>query len=211
MPCAAAMAVPYCSKADICAAKWRWMCCAMTMVSSNVKRRSFPASARMAPAAPIPRQSPPASPRVRRCARRWRRGRNTSRVRSRRASGGAAANRAWMRSTIFNMRSKLLFLTALAGVAGADPPPLAQQEMQQILRALQTQFSQPDAVGYEALNRAAITGLLQQNPQTIQLVTVPASPAPAAPVKTESLTPRIACLRPGALGKDDVSALRDAL
>lgn len=110
------------------------------------------------------------------------------------------------------MRSKIAVLTFLCSAARAETPPLDQAEMQQVLRALQSQFSQPDAVGFEALNRAAIAGLLQQNPQTMQLVTVPAAPAAAtAPVKAESLTPRIACVRPGALRKEDATAVREAL
>jgi hypothetical protein len=109
------------------------------------------------------------------------------------------------------MQSKLILLAALAQIAGADIPPLEQQEMQKILRTLQTQFAQPDAVGFEALNRAAITGLVRQNPNTIQMVTVPASAPAATPVKSELLTPRIACVRPGALGKEEIAVLREAL
>jgi len=114
--------------------------------------------------------------------------------------------------TIFSMQSKPVIFGLLTSIlCCADTPPLAQPEMQQILRALQTQFSQPEAVGYEALNRAAIAGLLQSNPQTIQLVSVPATVTPATPLKTESLTPRIACLRPGTVGREDVAPMREAL
>ena len=115
-----------------------------------------------------------------------------------------------MRSIISAMRSKLLFF-GLAAAAHADTPPLTQPEMQQILRTLQTHSSQRDAVSYESLNRAAIAGLLRENPQTMQLVTVSAAPSPALPPVVESLTPRIACLRPHAFRAEDVAALSAAL
>ena len=108
------------------------------------------------------------------------------------------------------MRRPLLILFA-AHTAAADPPPLTQPEMQQILRTLQTHSSQREAVSYEALNRAAIAALLREHPQSIQLVTVPAAPSPALPPVVESLTPRIACLRPHDFRTEDVAALSAAL
>ena len=119
-----------------------------------------------------------------------------------------------MLSTTFAMQSKLpaLALFLLQTVAVADTPPLTQPEMQQVLRALQTQFADPDATGFTALNRAAIAGLLHDNPQTMQLLTVPdAAPATPPPLLQASLTPRIACIRPGSFRQEDTGPLRDAL
>ncbi len=112
------------------------------------------------------------------------------------------------------MQNNLIVLVLLffQCVAIADAPPLTQPEMQQVLRALQTQFADSDATGFTALNRAAIAGLLRDNPQTMQLLTVPdAAPAAPPPLLQASLTPRIACIRPGSFRQEDTTLLRDAL
>ncbi len=112
------------------------------------------------------------------------------------------------------MQNNLIVLALLffQSVTIADAPPLTQPEMQQVLRALQTQFADPDATGFTALNRAAIAGLLQDNPQTMQLLTVPdAGAAAPLPLLQASLTPRIACIRPGSFRQEDTALLRDAL
>jgi hypothetical protein len=102
-------------------------------------------------------------------------------------------------------------LLAAGGLVRADTQPtLTQPEMQELLRALRKDYAQPAAVNYEALNRAAIEGLLRQNPQTMQLV-LRSVDAPVPPLVVESLTPRIAAVRPGALRPGDASALRTAL
>ena len=93
----------------------------------------------------------------------------------------------------------------------ADTPPLTPPEMQQVLRTLQAQFADPDAAGFTALNRAAISGLLKDNPQTIQLLMVPDAPPAVPPLLAGSLTPRIACIRPPAFRKEDTGPVRDAL
>jgi C-terminal processing protease CtpA/Prc len=96
--------------------------------------------------------------------------------------------------------------------AAGDAPVLTQSEMQEVLRTLQTQFAQPDAVSFAALNRAAIEGLLRNHPDTIQLLTVPDGGAADVPVMlTESLTPQIACVRPGAFRREAVEPLKSAL
>ena len=100
----------------------------------------------------------------------------------------------------------------LALPAAADNPPLTQSEMQQVLRTLQTQFANPDATGFTALNRAAIEGLVRVNPLTMQLLTVPdAAPAAPPPLLSVSLTPRVACIRPSAFRKEDTAPLRESL
>lgn len=109
------------------------------------------------------------------------------------------------------MNRTLTFLTCLAnvgGIARADTPPLTQPEMQEVLRALRTDFAQAEAVNFEALNRAAIAGLLAQNAQTMQLVTVPVAPPLVPALKVEALTPGIACVRLHALRKEDAAGLR---
>ena len=109
------------------------------------------------------------------------------------------------------LRRSGFLLTLLAGMARADTPPLTQPEMQQVLRTLQTQFAQPDAVNFESLNRAAIAGLLRDHPAMMQLVTVPDT-LPAVPaLVVEPLTPRIACVRPHSFRKEDADAQRAAL
>ena len=105
----------------------------------------------------------------------------------------------------------ILLALGSGAATAADSPPLTQPEMQQILHTLQTQFTDPDATGYAALNRAAIAGLLRDHPQTMQLLTVPDIAPAVPPLLTESLTPRIACLRPAAFRKEDTAPLRDAL
>lgn len=107
------------------------------------------------------------------------------------------------------MRSKFAILLATQA-AVADSPPLTQPEMQEVLSALRKDYAQPAAVNYEALNRAAIEGLLRQNPQTMQLV-MRAPDVPVPPLIVESLTPRIAAVRPGSLRREDAAAMRTAL
>jgi len=108
------------------------------------------------------------------------------------------------------MRSKLAILLTAQAVL-ADTPPLTQPEMQEVLRALRKDFAQPAAVDYEALNRAAIAGLLEQHPQMMQIVSVPDAAPAAPPVKVESLTPRIAGVRLPAWRKEDAVTLRTEL
>ena len=119
-----------------------------------------------------------------------------------------------MHSTTFAMSgSKLIpFLAAAAVCTAGEPAPLSQPEMQQILRALQTDFTPRGATGFEALNRLAIEGLLRAHPHLVQLVALPAGELPEPPPLLEvSLTPAIACLRPHALRPADIDACRAAL
>lgn len=93
-----------------------------------------------------------------------------------------------------------------------EPPPLNQAEMQQLLQSLRTDYARPEPVNYETLNRHAIAGLLKANPHTMQLVTVqPVGPPAAAPLLVESLTPRIACVRPGVFDAASAAAMGEAL
>ncbi len=116
-----------------------------------------------------------------------------------------------MRSIIFVMGSSRFILAGLVCLARGEAPPLTQPEMQQVLRALRTDFAQPESVSFEALNRAAIAGLLEQHPQTMQLVTVPGAAAVIPPVRVESITPRIAGVRLHAWRKEDAVTLRAEL
>jgi hypothetical protein len=105
-----------------------------------------------------------------------------------------------------------LLASFVARAAAGEPAPLTQPEMQQVLRTLQAQFAQPEAVNFAALNRAAIHGLLRENADTMQLLTVPdAAPAIAAPPLSESLTPHIACLRPASFSKESAALVKEAL
>ncbi|HWB07428.1 MAG TPA: S41 family peptidase [Verrucomicrobiales bacterium] len=105
-----------------------------------------------------------------------------------------------------NCRSlAVLFFGAGVTFAG-EPPPLTQEEMQPILRVLQTHYT-----GGEVLSRATITGLLKDHPDAIQLLTVPDAPPAPAPLLSELLTPRIACVRPAAFRPEDTAALKEAL
>ncbi len=96
-------------------------------------------------------------------------------------------------------------------VHAGETPVLTQAEMQPVLRALQTQYSQPEVVGFEALNRAAIAGLLKDHPDTIEIVTVPDATPPPAALASGLITPRIACVRPGSFRSEDVAPLKEAL
>lgn len=105
-----------------------------------------------------------------------------------------------------NCRSLAVLFFGAGVIFAGEPPPLTQEEMQPILRALQMHYA-----GGEALNRATITGLLKDHPDAIQLATVPDSPSVTAPLLSELLTPRIACVRPAAFREADTAALKDAL
>lgn len=83
--------------------------------------------------------------------------------------------------------------------------------MQEVLRALRADFAQQDAVNFESLNRAAIAGLLAQNAQTMQIVTMPAAPPAVPALKLEALLPGLACVRVPALRKEEAAALRTGL
>ncbi|HEX2749494.1 MAG TPA: S41 family peptidase [Verrucomicrobiales bacterium] len=107
--------------------------------------------------------------------------------------------------------SLALWCCCAALARAGEPPALTQTEMQPVLRALQTQYAQPEAVGFEALNRAAIAGLLKDHPDTIELVTVPDAVPPPVPLSSGLLTPQIACVRPGSFRQEDIAPLKEAL
>ena len=117
------------------------------------------------------------------------------------------------------MRSSIIALILVAEPLWAEPPPAAapaapalqQADMQLVLRALQSRYADPGAVNYEALNRAAIAGLLKDNGSTIQILTVPAQPAAPPPLKSEAITPHITCIRPGTVNAAEATAARAIL
>ncbi len=103
-------------------------------------------------------------------------------------------------------------LAAGVATAGEAPvPTLTQAEMQPLLQALQAGYARPRDTGYEALNQAAIEGLLRAHPDTIQLVTVPENAPAQPPLLQARLTPAIACLRPGSFRPEDAATLKEAL
>ena len=90
-------------------------------------------------------------------------------------------------------------------------PTLQQADMQLVLRALQSRYADPGAVSYEALNRAAIAGLLKDHGTSIQILTLPLQPAAPPALKSEALTPQITCIRPGVVHAADAAAARAVL
>jgi Peptidase family S41 len=106
--------------------------------------------------------------------------------------------------------SSFLVVAALSARA-QEPAGLSQDEMQQMLRALRTDYAAPEAVSYESLNRAAIDGLLKANPRTMQLVKADGTAAEPGKLLSAVLADGMVALRPAEFTAPGIKTVQETL
>ena len=119
------------------------------------------------------------------------------------------------------MKRLLLMVAALcSGVlaAGAESRPVppvdevSQAAIQSAFQILRRDYIRREDLTLDQLNRAALHGLLERLSFGAELIkTDTSAKPPESRVVNETLTPRIACLRPSALSDQEIAPLREAL
>ena len=105
--------------------------------------------------------------------------------------------------------------TLAPGAESRATPPVdevSQAAIQSAFQILRRDYIRREDLTLEQLNRAALRGLLERLDFGAELIKNDASaPTVESHVATEVLTPRIACLRPGAFTSEEVAPMRTAL